>query len=201
MIKSLIIKTRFATLLMTFFVNIASSIGFDDEISTVESAISKYLSHPSIVKIREHNIRDHFHFEPVNRENICKKLKTINIKKAYGFDNVPGKLLQIACNELSVPLTSLLNSCINQKQFPDVMKCAELCPIFKKSDKLSKTNYRPVSILTSLSKLFESVMNDQLTGYFSLILNGLVSAFRKGYGCQTLLLKCIEYWKKALSEE
>ena len=84
--------------------------------------------------------------------------------------------------------------------FPSNMKQAEVSPIYKKSDNLSKENYRPVSILTRLSKIYESVMNDQLVCHFTSIFNNLMSAFRKGYSCQTLLVKCIEDWKMALDE-
>ena len=78
------------------------------------------------------------------------------------------------------------------------MKYAEVNPIYKKSDNLFKGNYRPVSVLTTLSKVYESVLNDQLLTFFKRILHHLLSAYRKGYSCQTLLLKCIEDWKSAL---
>ena len=72
---------------------------------------------------------------------------------------------ELAHNELSVPLTSLINNCIRCEIFPNNMKCAELNPVFKKDDNLNKENYRPVSVLTSISKVFESVLNDQLNVY------------------------------------
>ena len=88
--------------------------------------------------------------------------------------------------------------------FPDIMKLAEVSPNYKKSDNLVKGNYRPVNVLTTLSKLYESAMNDQLFCYFALIFNDLWNAFRnayrKGHSCQTLLVKCIEDWKSALDE-
>ena len=80
------------------------------------------------------------------------------------------------------------------------MKLAEVSPIYKKSDNLIKGNYRPVSVLTALSKLYESSMNDQLQSYFEAIFNKLLSAFRKGHSCQSLLIKCIEDWKLALDQ-
>ena len=82
--------------------------------------------------------------------------------------------------------------------FPDIMKLADVSPNYKKSDNLVKGNYRPVSVLTTLSKLYESAMNDQLLCYFASIFNDLLNAFRKGHSCQTLLVKCIEDWKSAL---
>ena len=80
------------------------------------------------------------------------------------------------------------------------MKLAEVSPSYKKADNLVKGNYRPVSVLTTLSKLYESTMNDQLFKHFVSIFNKLLSAFRKGHSCQTLLVKCIEDWKSALDQ-
>ena len=93
-----------------------------------------------------------------------------------------------------IPLAkpALLNSSLSQNVFPDDLKCAEVSPIFKKNDKLSKLNFRPVSILPSISKIFECVMNDQLMSYFVNIFHSLLSAFRMGYSCQSFLLKFIE---------
>ena len=125
---------------------------------------------------------------------------TIDIKKATGCDNIPGKILRLAHNELTTPLTSLINNCMGRGIFPDDMKLAEVSPSYKKSDNLMKGNYRQVSVLTTLSKLYESTMNDQLLGHFAPIFNNLLNAFRKGHSCQTLLMKCIEDWKSALDE-
>ena len=64
-----------------YFVNVASTIGFDDEIDTLNAAISKYASHPSIVKIKDrHEPPSKFTFKCVDVEDINKKLKTINIE-------------------------------------------------------------------------------------------------------------------------
>ena len=84
--------------------------------------------------------------------------------------------------------------------FPDIMKMADVSSNYKKSDNLALENYRPVSVLTTLSKLYESAMNDQLLCYFASIFNDLLNAFRKGHSCQTLHVKCIEDWKSALDE-
>ena len=81
-----------------------------------------------------------------------KKLKNINARKATGYDNIPGKLLKLGSSELCLPIANLINTCISRNVFPENMKCAEVSPIFKKDDNLKKKNYRPVSILTSLSK-------------------------------------------------
>ena len=107
---------------------------------------------------------------------------------------------RLAHNELTTPLTSLINNCMGRGIFPDNMKLAEVSPSYKKSDNLMKGNYRPVSVLTTLSKVYESTTNDQLLGHFASIFNNLLNAFWKCHSCQTLLIKCIEDWKSALDE-
>ena len=68
----------------------------------------------------------------------------------------------------------------------------------KKPDNLLKENYRPVSILTAMSKIHEDLMNDQLYAYFEDIFEELLNAFRKKYCCQSLLTKLIKDWKISL---
>jgi len=81
------------------------------------------------------------------------------------------------------------------------MKRAEVSPIYKKDDNLVENNYRPVSILTTISKIYESVMNDQMLDFLIKLFNDLLAAFRKGHSCQSLLIRLIEDWKKALDNK
>ena len=80
------------------------------------------------------------------------------------------------------------------------MKMADISPILKKLDNLCKNNYRLVNILSVFSKLFESIMAEQLTTYFETILSPLVSAYRKGYSYQHVILRLTELWRKALDD-
>ena len=73
-----------------------------------------------------------------------------------------------------------------------------IVPVFKKKDPLDKQNYRPVSILPSISKLFERTINDQLSAHFENIFNPFLGAFRPGMGCQSTLLRLVEDWRQAL---
>jgi hypothetical protein len=63
-----------------------------------------------------------------------------------------------------------------------------------------KSNYRPVSILTALSKIIESIMCSQLMMYFNDILSDMLSAYRSKYSCPNVILKCIEDWRLSLDK-
>ena len=139
-----------------------------------------------------------FNFQLLKVSDVESKLKNIDVKKATGYDKDPGKLLSKAYRKLSVPMTNVLNTCISRSEFPAVLKCAELNPIYKKKDNLAEENYGPVSVLTALSKIYESSLKDQLLQHFITIFNDFLSAYRKGYSCQSLLVKVIDDWKKSL---
>ena len=79
--------------------------------------------------------------------------------------------------------------------FPDSLKRAQVTPVFKKAENLSKENYRPVSILPCLSKIFERVIENRLNEYSEGIFHESLSAFRSGYSCQDTLLALVEKWK------
>ena len=185
------------------FVNVASEIGFSDAISSVDKSIQTHSNHPSVIKIAQNfsKSQNSFSFHQVKSSDIMLYLKRFNPRKATGFDNIPGKLLRVAHRELSTPQAFLINTSISFNVFPDEMKWAEVSPIFKKNDKLNKKNFRPVSVLTSISKIFEYVLNDQLVAHFDVIFHELLSAFRKGYSCQSILLKFIEDAKIALDNK
>ena len=78
------------------------------------------------------------------------------------------------------------------------MKYANVTPVYKKKERLCKDNYRQISILPSFSKIFEYIMAGQVSTYFEDIFSIYISGFRKGYGCQSVLLKMVEDWKYAL---
>ena len=63
---------------------------------------------------------------------------------------------------------------------------------------MDKTNYRPVSILTVTSKIYEKILSQQLSAYFENIFDKYLCAFRKGQGCQRVLLRLLEDWRAAL---
>ncbi len=71
-------------------------------------------------------------------------------------------------------------------------------PVYKKDDPLDKKNYRPVSVLPCLSKLFERVLLEQVNVFFEIMSSKYLSGFRKGHICQSVLLNLVEKCKLAI---
>ena len=80
------------------------------------------------------------------------------------------------------------------------MKYADITPIHKKDDKTDKTNYRPISILPNLSKVYERLMYNQISPYFDSLSSKFQCGFRKGFNAQHCLLTMVEKWRKTLGE-
>ena len=127
-------------------------------------------------------------------------LDKLNPRKAVGCDNISQRLLRLSASVISLPLTNLINHFITNRVWPIAWKSSNITPVFKKGDEMDKTNYRPVSVLTALSKIYERIMYDQIYETFISLLSPNISGYLKGHSCCTALLKMTEDWRKGLDE-
>ena len=141
-----------------------------------------------------------FDFKHVTHDQVMKKLNNLKINKAPGFDKIQAKFLKIASSVISVPIMNMINHSIDTATFPSQLKCAQVSPIYKNKDSLCKSNYRPVSVLTVMSKIFESLLCDQLIIHFENIFCNMLSAYRRSYSCNNVLLRFVEECKMLLDE-
>ena len=125
-------------------------------------------------------------------------LRLRSAKKSTGVDNIPAKIVKYCSSSISGILASLSNTTFHLSKFPANLKGAQVVPLHKKNDPLDKENYRPVNVLPIISKAFERVMHTQLSEHFNDLFNPYLAAFRKGFGCQSTLLRLLEDWRKAL---
>ena len=186
----------------SFFSTVASNIGKSDKLidrDNVREIVCSYENHSSIREIKQRLPNNSsFAFKKTTETDVLALLRNIDPKKSAGYDGIPPKMLKIAAKEFSLPLTCIINDSITLSNFPSQLKRAEVSPLYKKSDTLITGNYRPVSVLSCVSKMFEKTYYDQMYSYFMNILSVYLSAFRKRYGCHHVLLKMLEDWKLAL---
>ena len=81
------------------------------------------------------------------------------------------------------------------------MKLADITPVYKKNDPLDKTNYRPVSVLPVVSKIFERIMRKQINDFIVSFLYPYLCGFRKGLNTQHTLLTLVENWRKSFDNK
>ena len=94
-------------------------------------------------------------------------MRSLRTKGSSGHDGISTKLLKSLSPGLIKPLTLIINQSLITGIFPEKLKLAKVIPLYKKDNKLIMGYYRPISLLTSISKLFEKVVFEQLADYFS----------------------------------
>ena len=112
-----------------------------------------------------------------------------------GLDNLPARFLKDSVSVIVAPLTHIINLSINTGSVPDDLKMARVVPLHKKESKSDTGNYRPVSILSIASKVFERVVHSQLNEYLTQnnLLYELQSGFRSSYSTDTCLIHLTDY--------
>ena len=194
-------------ILKDHYESVANDIGEPDTMGEnlgedeVLCAIQKHSEHPSVLRITGTYPRpDHFSFTKVTVDQVLLGLKKVNAKKATGYDNLSPYFIKLAANEICIPITNLVNECIAQGKYPDMFKRNEIIPVFKSKDSFDKANYRPVSCTTALSKIIEKQLVTQIDAHFQKYFSNKLSAYRKGMGCEHVIINVIEDWKLALDK-
>ncbi|XP_057297642.1 uncharacterized protein LOC130628675 [Hydractinia symbiolongicarpus] len=132
-------------------------------------------------------------------EEIKKVFKEINTKASAGEDKIPPKLAKLASEHLILPLKNALNSSIRASFFPTKAKRAVVTPIDKGSkEKYSLNNFRPISVLNFFSKFYEIIIKEQILSFMEKKLSVYLSAYRKNYSTNHVLIRLLEDWKKKL---
>ena len=129
-------------------------------------------------------------------EKILKKLKT---STSVGLDGLDSYSVKVSADIISKPLHHIITLALMQNKFPSSWKCSKVIPLHKKGSKLERQNYRPVSILSPLSKVLEKVMFDQMYRYFSgnNILVDNLHGYRSHRSTQTALTTMYDRWVRA----
>jgi len=121
-----------------------------------------------------------FKLVPLSTKKVRNIIKSLNTKNSHGYDGISTKLLKLSSPFILSPLTYICNKSLSLGIFPDRLKYSEIKPLFKKGDKQNISNYRPISILTSFSKVLEKAVYFQLYDHCSKhnILSGEQFGFR-----------------------
>jgi hypothetical protein len=180
------------------FTTIAANIGKDSPYN------NDVTNHPSFELIDNHvdtaNVTE-FDFKHTDVSSVNKILSNLGINKATGYDGIPPKALKCSSQTMSPILCNAINNMVDQCSFPQPLKKAQVSPIYKAKSRLTWTNFRPVSVLTCISKIFETTMSKQMSPHLGSIFSKHLSAYRENRGCHSVLLHATEIWKQALDSK
>ena len=193
-----------------FFINVVENLGISPwnhgtEINgsiEIIHIIQKYETHPSVIKIKEYyNVQESFSLNITTAGEIQNRINKLSTKKTTAENDIPAKTLIQTSNIVSSYLTQIYNDSIESSNFPSALKEADVSPIYKKDERTKKENYRPISILPTVSKIFERITFEQIQEYINTYLSPYLCGFRKGYNTKHCLIVIIEAWRKAMDNK
>ena len=155
-----------------YFSTMANVIGGDHVLQLEEQAFD---NHPSMGAIRQayQDLVLPFEFSEIENSAVEKEMKNLDTNKSAVRDNTSPKLLKLIAKELAPSLTTLFNTVIRKGQWPDDWK--------RESGHLwwERVNYRPITVLILVDKIFEGLLSKQITEVFDPHLYHKMSAYRK----------------------
>ena len=99
----------------------------------------------------------------VSEGEVADILNSLSLGKATGPDNVNNKILKELCQELANPLCKLFNTSLQTGKVPSQWKLAHVCAVYKKNDPHTVSNYRPISLLSTVSKVLEKIIHKHVS--------------------------------------
>ena len=158
-----------------------------------KSAYTSYLRAPSLTT---------FNFTYTNSDEVRVLISNLKPKQSVGHDSISSKLFKDIGNIIAPTLSVIINQSLYTGIFPKQLKIAKVIPLFKKGEETSIENYRPISLLSSISKVFEILVFNQLYQYLDVnnLLFDSQYGFRKQYSTELAALELIDRVHKSLDD-
>ena len=172
-----------------YFLNVANEI--TNKIPRNPKSPLSYLNAPN---------NNSFFISPTVPDEVSSIIQSLKKNKSTGPNSIPVKLLKILDPHISVQLSQIINDSFQNGIFPDKLKIAKVIPIFKKGDATKDSNYRPISLLSVFSKIFEKLMHQRLYNFLELhdILFQMQFGFRNGHSTDHALISLSERIKSTV---
>ena len=160
--------------------SIANSLGkyfaavgdkFAQRIASPVKSVDEYIQ-------KIHETTNSMYFQPTDKTEIMTIIAKLPNKASSGYDNISNKLLKLLKDEISEPLCELFNSSLEQGIFPSTMKLSNVIPLHKGKSHDAPENYRPISLLVTISKVLEKLVYKRVYSF----LDSTGSFYNSQYG-------------------
>ena len=166
------------------------------------NAIKIHENHPSIIKIKEKiEIKECFSMKEVVSKDIKQHIISLRNRVANPKDAIPPKIIKENCEIFTLKLKADFNNMIANSTFPFNLKNADVTPVLKKGNKFEKINYRPVSILPAISKIFERLLFCQINDFMDSKISKYQCGFRNFFSAQHCLILMLEKWRTSVDNK
>ena len=145
---------------------------------------------------------ENFKFANVSEELTLNQLRGLKNGKAVGLDQMPVRLLKDSASVIAKPLTTIINLSLAKGKVPDKWKAARVIPLFKKGKIENLDNYRPISVLSTASKILERAVHCQLYEYLNKhkLLNPFQCGFRRNHSTETAAISFTDSIRRQMDQ-
>ena len=135
----------------------------------------------------------------VTLSKVKKLLQNLKSSKSLSIDELDNYSLKVSAEEICRPVHHIVTLSLLQCKFPTVWKYSKIIPLHKKGSKLDRKNYRPVAILSPISKILEKIIFEQIYGFFNRnkIFHPNLHGYRENCSTQTALITMYDRWARA----
>ena len=204
-------ETEISNIFNKYFVNITDTLPIEKVVSSlavqntsndvVANAIKQYENHPCIINIKRQSDRNEiFEFTSISPLEVWEEVNKLDSSKKTSGE-ISTDVVELISGYSLQHLTYFINKMFTNNEFPGKLKLADIPPIFKSGESTQKGNYRPMSVLPALSKLFKRIMIKQIQPFTNKFLSKLLCAFRNGHNSQHALFSLNETCRKTLDEK
>ncbi|CAF4944024.1 unnamed protein product [Pieris macdunnoughi] len=174
----------------------------DIPISTTKSLQSSPALAESLLKDNVNECKVSFSFRPIGADDIVRIFRTIDIKNTTDLWGISVKIISSIIDVIAPHLAIIFNNCIKSGEFPDLMKHSKVIPLFKAGSMSDPSNFRPISVLPTCSKIFEKIILNQLVSHFNVnkLLHNNQFGFTKGRSTADAGVELYRYIVKAWEE-
>ena len=172
---------------------------FVEKIQTIRASMGQTPENLSVCSKIMNNKKVKLSLKHVSVENIKKLLKNLKNSRCTSIDELDNFAVKVSADIIAQPLHHVIVLSISQNKFPDDWKYSKIIPLHKKLSQLERKNYRPVAILSPLSKILEKVVYLQIYEYFekNKIFHPNLHGYRRHRSTQTALLQMYDRWVSA----
>ena len=196
-------EEEIVNIMNNYFINVTKTLNLKKQFVFGRSGVNEFENHISIKMIHEKYpeiLPESFKSQLVSNNEVKKDIENLDTKKSSTYGSIPATILKQCVNAYLPHLTNSINYSIQDSSFPQELKLSEVIPVYKKLNPLQKENYRPVSLLPPVSKVFERIIHKQITNYMTDKLAHSIAGFRKSHGTQNSLAMMLQKWKRALDK-
>lgn len=173
---------------------------FVDYYSELGARYAKQINVPLNYDENNRTLENSFFLRQTNTAEVKNTIKLLKLRKSPGYDNIRSEVLKQVADEIAEPLTYIFNKSITKGQFPRIFKFGLIKPLHKGGDPTEMSNYRPISVISNIAKVYEKILKSRFVKYIEKyqILSDRQHGFRNGRSTEDAIARLTQYIYNAM---